>query len=120
LLGLLSSGISFILQAAIKPNMGTQDYNVYEENIMSTRIDWLETRKHFIIELTLPFVLEKWNMCEFTVFLDGKTAFKDVVFAKMESNKVVVKDVLGQSKEFKNCKITEVDVNSTRLILSSA
>jgi predicted RNA-binding protein len=66
-----------------------------------------------------PIVLEKWNMCEFTVFLDGKAAFKDVVFAKMESNKVVVKDVLGQSKEFKNCKITEVDVNSTRLVLSS-
>jgi predicted RNA-binding protein len=59
-------------------------------------------------------------MCEFTVILDGKAVFKDVVFAKLESNKVVVKNVLGQSKEFRNCKITEIDVNSTRLILSSA
>jgi predicted RNA-binding protein len=58
-------------------------------------------------------------MCEFTVILDGKTVFKDVIFAKLESNKVVVKDVLGQSKEFRNCKIMEVDVNSTRLVLSS-
>jgi predicted RNA-binding protein len=58
-------------------------------------------------------------MCEFTIILNGKTAFKDAVYAKMESNNVIVKDVLGKSKEFKNCKITEVDVNSTRLILSS-
>ncbi len=58
-------------------------------------------------------------MCEFTVILNGKTVFKDVIFAKLDSNNVVVKDVLGNSKEFKNCKITEVDVNSTRLVLSS-
>jgi len=59
------------------------------------------------------------KMCEFNVILNGKTVFKDVVYAKMESNKVIVKDVLGESKEFKNCKIIEVDVNSTRLVLSS-
>jgi len=58
-------------------------------------------------------------MCEFTVILDGKTVFKDVVYAKLDKNKVVVKDVLGKSKEFQNCKITEVDVNLTRLALSS-
>jgi predicted RNA-binding protein len=58
-------------------------------------------------------------MCEFTVILNGKTVFKDVIFAKLDSNNVVVKDVLGNSKEFKNCKITEVNVNSTRLVLSS-
>jgi predicted RNA-binding protein len=58
-------------------------------------------------------------MCEFKVILDGKTVFNDAVFAKTEANNVVLKDVLGQSKEFKNCKITEVNVNSTRLVLSS-
>jgi len=58
-------------------------------------------------------------MCEFTVILDGKTVFKDAVHAKMESNNVIVKDVLGESKVFKSCKIIEVDVNSTRLVLSS-
>jgi predicted RNA-binding protein len=58
-------------------------------------------------------------MCEFNVILNGKTVFKDVVYAKVESDNVIVKDVLGKSKEFKNSKIVEVDVNSTRLVLSS-
>jgi predicted RNA-binding protein len=57
-------------------------------------------------------------MCEFKVILHGKMMFKDAVYAKMESNNVIVRDVLGESKEFKNCKIVEVDVNSTRLVLS--
>jgi predicted RNA-binding protein len=59
-------------------------------------------------------------MCEFKVILDGKTVFKDVVYAKKENDRIIVKDVLGKSKEFKNCKIVEVDVNSTRLVLSSS
>ncbi len=58
-------------------------------------------------------------MCEFTVILDGNVVFKDAVYAKMEGGNVVVKDILGESKEFKSCKIIEVDVNSTNLILSS-
>ena len=58
-------------------------------------------------------------MCEFNVFLNGKTQFKDVVYAKMENNNVTVKNILGETKEFKNCKITEVDVNSTRLVLAA-
>jgi predicted RNA-binding protein len=59
------------------------------------------------------------KMCEFKVILDGKTVFRDAVSAKTESDKVIVKDMLGKSKEFKDCKITEVNVNSTRLVLSS-
>ena len=58
-------------------------------------------------------------MCEFKVFLDEDVVFKDVIYAKMESNNVVVRDVLGESRKFKNCKIAEVDVSSTRLVLSS-
>lgn len=58
-------------------------------------------------------------MCEFKVVLNGETVFKDVVYAKVKGNSVDVKDILGQSREFKNCKILEVDVNSTRLVLSS-
>lgn len=57
-------------------------------------------------------------MCEFTVILDGKIVFKDAIYAKMESSSVIVRDVLRESREFKNCKIIEVDVNSTRLVLS--
>jgi len=58
-------------------------------------------------------------MCEFNVVLDGKSVFKDAVYAKMDSNTVKVKGILGEKKEFKNCKITEVDVNNERLTLSS-
>jgi predicted RNA-binding protein len=58
-------------------------------------------------------------MCEFKVVLNGKTEFKDVVYAKTQGTTVTVKNVLGEAKEFKNCKITEVDVNSTRLFLAA-
>ncbi|MEM2420002.1 MAG: CooT family nickel-binding protein [Candidatus Bathyarchaeia archaeon] len=58
-------------------------------------------------------------MCEFKVILNGKEVWNDVVYAKAEGNKVVLKDVAGQSREFKNCKIVEVDVNATRLVLAS-
>jgi predicted RNA-binding protein len=57
-------------------------------------------------------------MCEFNVILDGRTLFKDVVYARTDGNNVTVKNVFGEAKEFKNCKITEVDVNSTRLVLA--
>jgi predicted RNA-binding protein len=59
------------------------------------------------------------KMCEFNVILNGKTVFKDVVYAKTENNSVTVKSILGEAKEFKNCKITEVDVNATRLVLTA-
>lgn len=57
-------------------------------------------------------------MCEFTVILNEEVVFKDAVYAKMKSNNVIDRDVLGETKEIKNCKIVEVDVNSTRLVLS--
>jgi len=58
-------------------------------------------------------------MCEFSVLLKDKMVFKDAVYAKVDEDKVLVKDVLGDSKVFENCKIVEVDVNSERLVLSS-
>ncbi len=58
-------------------------------------------------------------MCEFSVIFDGKTKFKDVVYAKTQGSDIIVKNVLGEVKEFKNCVITEVDVNSTRLVLTA-
>ena len=57
-------------------------------------------------------------MCEFNVMLNEKILFKDVVYAKSESGNVYVKNVLGESKEFKKCRIVEVDVNKTRLVLA--
>ena len=58
-------------------------------------------------------------MCEFNVILNGKTQFKDVVYAKVENGNVIVKNVLGETKEFKNCVITEVDVNAAKLLLTA-
>jgi len=58
-------------------------------------------------------------MCEFKATLDGRSVFNDVVYAKVEGDKVILRDVLGETKEFRNCKIIEVDVTLTRLILSS-
>ncbi len=58
-------------------------------------------------------------MCEFNVILNGKTQFKDVIYTKVEGDSVTVKNIMGESKEFKGCKIVEVDVPNTRLVLSS-
>ena len=58
-------------------------------------------------------------MCEFNIILNGETLFKDVVYAKTEGNNVIVKNVLGETREFKNCKITEVNVNTTKLVLTA-
>jgi len=58
-------------------------------------------------------------MCEFNVILNGKSQFKDVIYAKVEGDNVTVKNILGESKEFKGCKITELDVPNTRLVLAS-
>lgn len=60
------------------------------------------------------------KMCEFKVILDGKEVWNDVVYAKTEDGKVIAKDVAGQLKEFKNCKIVEVDVNATKLVLAGS
>jgi len=58
-------------------------------------------------------------MCEFDVLVKGKIVFKDAIYAKVDENKVILKDVLGVSKVFEDCKIVEIDVNSERLVLSS-
>jgi predicted RNA-binding protein len=57
-------------------------------------------------------------MCEFNVILDGKVQFRDVIFAKVDGLNVTVKNILGEAKEFKNCRIVDVDVPNTRLVLS--
>jgi predicted RNA-binding protein len=58
-------------------------------------------------------------MCEFKVFLDKKIVFKDAVYVKVDGNKVILRDVLGVAKTFEDCKVTEVDVSSERLTLST-
>jgi predicted RNA-binding protein len=58
-------------------------------------------------------------MCEFNVIVNGKTMMKDVIYAKVDGDKVTVKNILGQGQEFKGYKITEVDVAATRLVLTA-
>lgn len=58
-------------------------------------------------------------MCEFNVILDGKIQFKDVIYIKVDGDNVTVKNIMGEGKEFKGCKIVEVDVPNTRLVLSA-
>jgi predicted RNA-binding protein len=58
------------------------------------------------------------KVCEFTVELDGEAVYKGAVHVKVEGARITVKDVLGVTKVFENCKIMEVDVGSERLILS--
>jgi len=58
-------------------------------------------------------------MCEFNVILNGKTQYKDVIYAKVEGDNVTVRNILGESREFKGYKIVNVDVPNTRLVLSA-
>ncbi|MEM2228215.1 MAG: CooT family nickel-binding protein [Candidatus Bathyarchaeia archaeon] len=58
-------------------------------------------------------------MCEFKVILDGNVIFENVVYVKVNGEKIILKNILGVLKEVKKCKIVEVDVNSERLTLSS-
>ncbi len=56
-------------------------------------------------------------MCEFNVILDGEKIYQDVIYAKDEKNTITVKTILGESRQFENCKILEVDVNNAKLVL---
>jgi predicted RNA-binding protein len=58
-------------------------------------------------------------MCEFNVILDGKIQFKDVIYIKVDGDNVTVKNIMGEAKEFMGCRIVEVDVPNTRLVLSA-
>jgi predicted RNA-binding protein len=57
-------------------------------------------------------------MCELKVIIGNEVEFENVIYAKSIENRVVVKDILGKSKEFKDYKITEVDISKEQLILS--
>jgi predicted RNA-binding protein len=58
------------------------------------------------------------SMCELNVIINSKTVFKDVVHIKNVSKGVFAKNVLGETKEYENYVITEVDVNSSSIILT--
>jgi predicted RNA-binding protein len=58
-------------------------------------------------------------MCELSVIINGKIQFKDVIYAKVEGGNVTVKNIMGEAKEFKNCRIVEMDMNTGQLVFAS-
>ena len=65
----------------------------------------------------MEFSLQVKEMCEFKVFLNGKKVFEDVVYVRAQDGKVLLRDILGRSKEVQGCQIVEVDVASEKLLL---
>jgi predicted RNA-binding protein len=57
-------------------------------------------------------------MCELKVIIDKSMVFENVIYAKTVENKVIVKDIMENSKEFENHIITEVNIPKEQLILS--
>jgi len=57
-------------------------------------------------------------MCEFKVFLNGEKVFEEAVYARTMEGDVVLRDILGEQKVFKDCYLKEVDVASEKLTLS--
>ena len=56
-------------------------------------------------------------MCEFSVYLDETQVFEDAIFCRVGNGKLLMKDILGQTKELMNCHIVEVDVTKEKLVL---
>ncbi|MCW4016170.1 MAG: CooT family nickel-binding protein [Candidatus Bathyarchaeota archaeon] len=57
-------------------------------------------------------------MCELKVVIDQKLVFENAVYAKTVGNKVVVKGIMGELKEFSNYAIAEVNIANEQLVLS--
>ena len=57
-------------------------------------------------------------MCEFKVFLGDEKVAEDVIYARVEGSKVTVRDILGKPVVLEGVKIKEIDVMSTRLVLT--
>jgi predicted RNA-binding protein len=58
-------------------------------------------------------------MCELKVVINKNVVFENAVYVTKVGNSVVVKDIMGKSKEFKNHTITEVNITTEQVILSS-
>lgn len=57
------------------------------------------------------------TMCEFKVFLGDGEIMRDVIYAREEGGKVILRDVLGETRIVEGAKILEVDVSAVRLLL---
>ncbi len=59
-------------------------------------------------------------MCEFRVYLGDEEIMRDVIYARDEGGKVILRDVLGETKVVEGAKILEVNVSAVKLLLSKA
>lgn len=57
-------------------------------------------------------------MCEFKVYLDGEKVAEDIVYAKIEGSQVTIRDILGRPTLFEGTRLDELNVMTTRLLLS--
>ena len=57
-------------------------------------------------------------MCELKVIIKEKVVFENAVYAKNVGDRVVLKDILGKTLEFKSHEITEVNITNESLVLS--
>lgn len=55
-------------------------------------------------------------MCESKIVSKGETIFEDVVKLKVEGERLLVFDILGEAKEIKG-KILEVDLLAHRIVV---
>mgnify|MGYP001074944500 CR=1 FL=1 len=59
-------------------------------------------------------------MCEFRVIFDGKKVFEDAISVKDDGKRLLVRDVMGQSREFPNCRVVEISVEREELVIAKA
>ena len=57
-------------------------------------------------------------MCELKVIVNQEMVFENAIYAKTIETNIFVKDVLGNSKIFKNHSITEVNIPKEQMILT--
>ncbi|MCJ7635433.1 CooT family nickel-binding protein [Candidatus Bathyarchaeota archaeon] len=57
-------------------------------------------------------------MCEFKVLLGGERVFDDAVYVVDDGKRLIVKDVLGQSKEFDGYHVVEISVEREELVIT--
>ena len=57
------------------------------------------------------------SMCEFRVILDGKQLMEEVIYAKIDGNNIILRDIIGDEKTVENTTILEVNVLNTQMTL---
>ena len=57
-------------------------------------------------------------MCEFKVILEGRIVFEDAIYIKDEGQRLFIRDILGQSKDFLGCRVVEISVEREELVIA--